>query len=275
MILLLLIGIVFIKLPAIGASLILHPYKRPVTVAPPRGCHEVTFQGDDVKLRGWRGQTEKPRRGTIIYLHGVSDNRESSVGVIERFRERGFDVVAYDNRAHGESEGDFSTYGFREKEDLSRIIDTLEPGPVILIGSSLGGAVALQTATKNPRITAIVAAETFSDLRTVVTERAPFLFTANTVTQSIALAEKKGNFPIDAVSPENAAQFITIPILLIHGESDVETPPDHSRRIYAALAGPKRLILVPSAGHNQSLQGNVWEDIEKWIDAIVGPKTSQ
>ena len=41
----------------------------------------------------------------------------------DHFLARGFDVVAYDSRAHGESEGDVCTYGFYEKEDLRRVLD--------------------------------------------------------------------------------------------------------------------------------------------------------
>ena len=48
-----------------------------------------------------------------------------------------------------------------------------------------------------------------------------------------------------------------------------ETSPEHARRIFAALTGPKRLILVPGAGHNQSLGGEIWADIDRWIDAAV------
>lgn len=86
---------------------------------------------------------------------------------------RGFDVVAYDSRAHGESDGDVCTYGFYEARDLHRVLDTVAPGPVVLFGTSLGAAVALQETAGDPRVTAVVAAETFSDLRTVASERAP------------------------------------------------------------------------------------------------------
>src|SRR5262249_48091418 len=85
-------------------------------------------------------------RGTIVYLHGIADNRTSASGVIERFTARRFDVVAYDSRAHGESEGSACTYGFFEKHDLRRVVDTVRPGPVILIGTSLDAAVALPAA---------------------------------------------------------------------------------------------------------------------------------
>ncbi len=48
-------------------------------------------------------------------------------------------------------------------------------------------------------------------------------------------------------------------------------PPDHARRIFAALPGPKRLILVPNAKHNESLQGTMWQEIERWIDSVLPP----
>jgi len=60
-----------------------------------------------------------------------------------------------------------------------------------------------------------------------------------------------GHFDVDAVSPARAAASIHVPVLLIYGDADVDTPPDHSRRIFAALNGPKRLI--PRAGRHAQL----------------------
>jgi pimeloyl-ACP methyl ester carboxylesterase len=260
------------QLPAIGAGGLLHPGKRPVTGAVPASCEDATFAGEGVRLKGWKCRASASRRGTVVYLHGVADNRMSAAGVVDRFGARGFDVVVYDSRAHGDSEGDQCTYGFYEKQDLRRVLDTVQPGPIVLIGTSLGAAVALQEAAGDPRVTAVVAAETFSDLRTVATERAPFFFSSGVISRAFKLAEQQGRFQIDAVSPVTAAAAITQPVLLIHGDSDVETPPDHSRRVMSALAGPKRLILVPGAGHNQSLRGTVWTEIERWIDGVLGSK---
>jgi dipeptidyl aminopeptidase/acylaminoacyl peptidase len=70
---------------------------------------------------------------------------------------------------------------------------------------------------------------------------------------------------VDAVSPFNAASRIAIPVLLIHGAEDSDTPPARSERVFAALRGPKRLILVPHTGHDRSLSGDVWGEIDKWI----------
>jgi hypothetical protein len=43
-------------------------------------------------------------------------------------------------------------------------------------------------------------------------------------------------------------------------------------RVFSALAGPKKLLMVPGAGHNDVLRGDVWEQIDAWIDGLV-PKT--
>ena len=67
-----------------------------------------------------------------------------------------------------------------------------------------------------------------------------------------------------------ARRPMTAAVLLIHGADDRETPPDHSQRIFAALPGVKRLIIVPGAGHNGSLRGDVWSEIDRWIDAAIG-----
>ncbi len=205
----------------------------------------------------------------LVYLHGVADNRASAAGVVARYGPRGFDVVAYDSRAHGESDGDVCTYGFYEARDLHRVLDTVAPGPIVRFGTSLGAAVALQETAGDPRVTAVVAAETFSDLRTVASERAPLVFTSGAIERSFQLAEQQGRFQIDAVSPVVAAARITVPVLLIHGADDVETPSDHSQRVLAALAGPKRLMLVAGAGHNYSLGGNVWQEIDAWLERVM------
>jgi alpha-beta hydrolase superfamily lysophospholipase len=269
------LGIVSTQLPAAGAGGLLHPYRRHLTQPLPPTCREVTFAGDAVTLLGWHCGAAPAPRGTVVYLHGVADNRASGAGAIDRFGRRGFDVVAYDSRAHGESGGDVCTYGFFEKRDLHRVLDSLAPGPIVLFGTSLGAAVALQEAAEDPRVTAVVAAETFSDLRTVAVERAPFFFTAGVIARAIALAEAQGRFQIDAVSPVAAAAAIRQPVLLVHGSDDTDTRPAHSQRVMQALAGPKRLILVPGARHNESLGGDaVWTEIERWMDEALVARRS-
>lgn len=258
------------QLDAIGAGALLFPYRQTTRVATPPQCEQHTVRVDNVDLVAWRCRTPiVARRGTIIYLHGIGDNRGTAVGLVERFLPKGFDLIAYDARAHGDSGGDRCTYGYYEKHDLRRIIDHFDADRVILIGHSLGAAVALQAAPLDTRIRAVVSVATFSDLRTVATERAPFVFTSRSIAGAFARAERDGNFKVDDVSPARAAMEISVPVLLVHGESDHNTPPAHSVRVFQALRGPKKLLLAAGSGHNDVLNGAVWRDIEAWLASAL------
>lgn len=252
--------------PVVAAGALLHPARSVVGAPPPGGCVDATLSGAGVSLRAWRCSPAGQARGTIVLLHGIADNRGGWRGAVGRLRARGFAVVAYDSRAHGESSGSACTYGFFEKQDLRLVVDSIDQ-PAIVIGHSLGAAVALQEAADDPRIRAVVAAAPFSDLRTVATERAPGWLPAAIVRRAFVKAEQEAGFEVDAVSPQADARHIAAPVLLLHGGDDLETPVEHSRRIYAALAGPKQLIIVPGAGHNDVLSADAtWHAIEHWLE---------
>jgi len=257
--------------PSWAANALLHPPRRPVTRTPSRPFDAVELEGAGVKLKGWWFHAPQ-KRGTVVYLHGVADNRGSGLGIADHFLARGFDVLAYDSRAHGESEGEACTYGFYEKQDLHHVLDRVAARPIVLLGASLGAATALQEAAGDPRVGAIVAVSSFSDLRTVARDRVPFFASKGNIADAFKLAEAEGKFRADDVSPMAAAARITAPTLLIHGERDDETPPAHSQRIFAALHEPKRLIIVPGADHNHAINGNVWHDIDAWLDTALPPR---
>jgi len=260
--------------PSWGANALLHPQRRPMTRQPNRPADAVEFDGDGgVKLKGWwfRGNADA-RRGTVVYLHGVADNRGSSVGVADHFVARGFEVIAFDSRAHGESGGDVCTYGFYEKGDLRRVLDRITTKPIVLMGVSMGAAIALQEAADDRRVGAVVAVSPYSDLRTAARERAPWFASEGNLAEAFRIAEAQGNFRVDDVAPMAVAARITAPTLIVHGERDDETPAVHSQRIFAALREPKRLIIVAGAGHNHVLGAKEWHEIDGWIDAALAPR---
>jgi len=258
--------------PSWGAAALLHPQRHVTSKQPARPFDRFEWTGaGGVPIVGWWIHAAPPARGTFVYLHGVSDNRGSSVFIAEHFVPLGFDVVAYDSRAHGDSGGDACTYGFYEKQDLSRVIDHLPPGPVVLMGHSMGAAVALQAAAEDHRVSAVIAEASFSDLRTAALERAPFFASAGNLRDAFARAEAEGHFEVDAVSPVAAAPRIAAPVLLIHGDADRETPYAHALRIFAALHPPKRLLTVPGGGHRGGLPAEVWRDIDAWALAAAAP----
>jgi pimeloyl-ACP methyl ester carboxylesterase len=231
---------------------------------------DVALAGYGVELKGWLFPASAPSRGvTVVYLHGVADNRASGVWIAERLVGSGYDVLAYDGRAHGDSGGDACTYGYYEKRDLSRVLDQLGATRVVLVGASLGAAVALQAAAEDRRVIGVAAAAVFSDLATIARERARWFATGDQIAEALALAEREARFVVTEVSPVAAAPRIRAPVLLVHGERDGKTSPEHSRRVLAALGGPRRLAIVPGAGHDDAL-GKAWSDVARFIDEVSG-----
>jgi len=113
----------------------------------------------------------------------------------------------------------------------------------------------------------VIAQSPFSDLPTIIAERAPFFVSRRYLAEAITRAERLAGFSVDEVSALRAASNIRIPVLLLHGELDREIAPAHSHRIYQQLAGRKQLMIVPGAAHNDVLaREDVWRAIADFVE---------
>jgi alpha-beta hydrolase superfamily lysophospholipase len=177
----------------------------------------------------------------------------------------GYGVVMMDARAHGESGGEMATFGLLERRDTRAIVDALTtaemPRNLFALGSSMGAAIALQSAAVEPRIAGVVAESSFSDLREVTFDYAGLhwspwlgktLFRPGTWTV-ISTAQKEGGFSVDEVSPEKSVSVRPFPVLLICDGSDHIIPCRHTLRIFRAATGPKELWVVPGAEHASAI----------------------
>ena len=260
--------------PGWGAAALTRQARRPSVVRPEAlGLASEPFDvevGDGVRLRGWLVRATGAARGLLIYFHGAGDNKDAAVGIAARFAPLGYDVAAYDARAHGDSTGELCTYGAVEKHDLGRVLDTLAArgvavGRTLLLGHSMGAAVALQAAAVEPRVRAVVAVSPFSDLHRAARGIAPFFVSDFSLERSLRRAESLAHFRVADASPVEAVRTLEIPILLIHGDHDTKLPPAHSRRILAA-ALHATLMLVP-AGHDDALAGDsTWAAIRAFLE---------
>lgn len=258
--------------PSWGAKAILTPWHRSPPPEPSIPHENLSFEGDGVRLRGWRFPAQSARRGLLVYLHGFGDDRRGAVGIAQRFTPQGFEVIAYDSRGHGQSEGKDCTYGVFEKKDLSRVLDRETDGPVVLIGGSLGAAVALQCAADDRRVSLVVAIAAFSDLRTVVEDRTPFFATRGQMESALAIAARDGGFRVEDASPVAVAPRIRCPVILVHGAEDRDTPPAHSKRIFEALVGTKELLLLPGGHHDDPVDEGTWKRIEAAVNDAAAPR---
>jgi alpha-beta hydrolase superfamily lysophospholipase len=253
-----------------GAAAILHPMKRPVTRTPDGAHEDVTITSGAERLEGWLLPATGERRGLVVYLHGIADNRQSGIGVARRLRPRGYDVLTFDGRAHGRSTGEACTYGFHERHDVSRALDAVEAGDAILFGHSLGASIALQAAAIDTRVAGVIAASPFSDLETIVRERSQWLLLPDSyVETALRRAGELGHFSPAEASPVALAPQVRVPVLVLHGEDDYKTPPDHSRRIFAALGGPRHLAILPGIAHDEILgREEAWKEIQAFFDRL-------
>jgi len=126
---------------------------------------------DGVELRGWFIKGSKP--STVVVLHGYTSSRfdESYIKpVVSLLAGGGFNVLVYDQRAHGESGGDHTTLGYREVDDLNDVVEWLRRNKpeasksVGVIGFSMGGAVALMHAAKYGTLNAYIADSPYIDV---------------------------------------------------------------------------------------------------------------
>ncbi len=257
--------------PKVGAFFVLTPLRLPVIGEPRQPHQRVHFRGEDgTLLEGWLLTPQHAPRGLVVLLHGKDSNRQHLLVGADRLLRRGYAVLAYDQRGHGRSQGELCTYGAEEVGDLRAALRRMNLAPVYVIGESLGAAVALQAAAQEPAIQGVVAAASFSDLRTIVEERAPPFVDAAFRARALEAAGARGCFQVAAISPADAAAKVTVPVLLLHGTEDDFTAPAHSRRIFARLAGPKRMVWLDGVGHADVLQrAAAWDVVERWLDGVT------
>lgn len=73
---------------------------------------------DNLKLKGYLIEKFKDSDRYVILVHGYSDNYHSQMPFVRMFLKEGFNILLVDERNHGESEGDYISYGYHEKERI-------------------------------------------------------------------------------------------------------------------------------------------------------------
>lgn len=213
---------------------------------------------EDLILRGYfiHAKTKKPL-ATLILVHGIGSNKEAYLSYSKTLADSNFNVIVYDQRAHGKSGGQYCTFGFYEKQDLSKFVDiahTLYPKvPVGVQGSSLGGAVALQALEHDERLQFGIVESTFNTLENVVIEygHGYFRFRSRWLAQRILTkAAAIARFRPFEIKPVESCKNIEQPILMIHGEIDEKIPIAFNKENFEALQSKdKEFWIVKGAGH--------------------------
>ncbi len=218
---------------------------------------------DQVLLKGYHTYSKQEiSKGVIILLHGIRSQKEHFILMSNRLSKRGYDVVAIDLRAHGESEGVHCTFGVKEKQDLKCLIDFLEANndfkSIGIWGQSLGGAIGLQALMYDSRINFGIIESTFSDLSSItndyLTNKIGFewrFFSDYLLNRAGAIA----GFKPKLASPIDACKVIKQPVLMVHGSADRRIKIEYSMMNFGYLLNKDaQYIQMDGANHL-----NVWE----------------
>ena len=200
-------------------------------------------------IHAWWMPAADPQAPAMLYLHGARWNLTGSTWRTQKWRESGFAVLAIDYRGFGQSEGDVPSeqQAYEDAQAAWNWLKVKQPAPAkrIIYGHSLGGAVAIELATriKPDEAAGLITESTFTSITEMVkASKWGFLPVGFLVTQRFDSARKIGG--------------ITLPKLIVHGTADRVIPVRMGEELYKAAAEPKRLIEVPGAGHSNV----VWTD---------------
>ena len=118
--------------------------------------------GQPLRIAGWWIPHGSADGRTVVFLHGYADAKVGAIAWAPAWHKLGWNILAIDLRAHGESGGEYCTGGFYEREDVSQVIDQLracrpaETRRLSIFGVSFGAAVAVATAATRDDIDALV-----------------------------------------------------------------------------------------------------------------------
>jgi uncharacterized protein len=220
--------------------------RAPLVVA--SSYEDVTLRtSDGVTLRGWYFPTGADRAAIVV--HGRDGNRiggENRTGekIADFLIADGYDVLLFDLRGAGDSEGDRFSLGYEERRDVAAAIEHvmargLREDRIALVGISMGAGTVLQTLLLHPNVGAVVADSSYTDARTITSENletiagVPGWFTPGVLLiLNIAFGLDSDQVrPVDVVraNPER-------PFLFIHCDGDELVALHHPRDLFAASA---------------------------------------
>ena len=194
-----------------------------------------------------------------IIFHGYrSMALRDSAGGFGMARKLGMNVLAVDQRAHGNSGGHVITFGVMERHDCLSWIQYVNSRfgadvPIVLSGLSMGAAtVIMATALPLPENVVCVLADCpYSSPDAIIRKVCRDNHYPDYIIQPfIKLAALIfGRFNLDGADAVKAAAVSKIPILLLHGEDDRFVPCEMSRKIHENSNGCTQLFTFPTAGH--------------------------
>ncbi len=228
---------------------------------------DVVFKDIDEKisLKGWHFKVKDSDK-TVILAHGYGENRlqfnEKTLDMVKKFMEKGYNMLLFDFRNSGMSEGKMSTLGYYEKDDLLGAVKYVKnqgSEHIVLLGYSTGAAASIAAAADSNEVDAVIADSSYANLADYLNDnldtftKLPEFPFNKTIIKAINIMS--GMEPENMSPEDDITRIAPRPVMLIHGISDGTTPVGEVDKLYSAYSGPANKITlwkVPEVKHVES-----------------------
>jgi fermentation-respiration switch protein FrsA (DUF1100 family) len=221
---------------------------------------DVVFESKDkTRLHGWYCPCEN-RRAMVLMTHGNAGHVADRAPLLRYLQSKAkVAVFAFDYRGYGKSEGTPTVEGVlddaRAARSQLRWMASTKDSEMLLMGESLGGAIAVQLAAESaPR--GLILQSTFSSLHDVADVHFPAL---------------SWLVPEDKLNSCRALQRYSGPLLQSHGTADRTIPLPLAEKLFAAGNEPKQFIRIPRADHNNWITDAYLSQLNTFIDKTAEP----
>lgn len=228
---------------------------------PPAPLREARLTVDGKEIRGWTAGGDDDAGGpAVLYLYGNGENLATLelAGQFARLAELGGPFLVVDYPGYGGSQGKPSEKSLvaAGEAGLAWLVERYPERPRIVIGWSLGAAVAIQVASRaQASLDALVLLSAWDDLPTLAKVHFP----------SWLVRWGLG----DRYDSRAAARQLRLPGLMIHGTADAVIPIEHGRRLAVAWSAAPRFVEVDATGHNDLLdRPRVWRELGSFVAAV-------
>lgn len=216
-------------------------------------CTIKSFDGLKLSAKYIKNDTSN---NWVILVHGYTADAKSMLSLADKYYKKGFSILAPDQRAHGQSEGTYTSFGIKEKEDMkariSWIKDMDKEAKIIVHGESMGAATTMFLAADNPdNLVAFIEDCGYTSFYAMQIDQLkgdlgllvyPITFIANIIGK-IRFSSDFYKSNIDSMKNTK------IPGLFIHGKSDRLVPVKMCFDLYKTHPGKKSLYTPKAADH--------------------------
>jgi len=250
---------------------------RPENLMTPSQPFETIILNSNKKIECWLIKNDSSK-GTVVLFHGYGGNKSSLRDKANIFLSLGYNTLLVDFMGSGGSEGNQTTIGFYEAEEVKTCVDYLTnkgEKNIILFGTSMG-AVAIMKAEHDCKLNAqsIIIECPFGRMLQTVEARFKLMGIPSFPMANLLVfwGGFQNKFDAFAHNPIKYAKHIKCPTLLIYGKQDPKVSKKEIGKIYKKLKGKKELKIYKNAGHDNYLEEYRAEwaaDIKSFLESSI------